>query len=611
MNRAIIPSSLIAIIAFATIAQAQSQQQIIDSLRAVGEREGWTFTIGLTDACQYSIEQLCGMRVPDQLPANVKTMPPLTTSISDFPTRFDWRELGGVTPVKDQKACGSCWAFATVGSLECNLKIRDGITVDLSEQYLVSCNSDDWSCDGGWWAHNYHLPYSDPYAKTDDCGGYGPVFEADFPYTAKDDSCACPYPHQDTLCLDDWGYISFEYDIPTVDQIKQAILTYGPVGVAVYASSNWTYYTGGIWNVCSDVEINHAVVLVGWDDMLGAEGCWIMRNSWGSSWGEGGYMYIEYGCSRIGFNGVYVDCGLSPTLYFWGDTLYGGVPHTVNFNAFYPDPVDIWSWDFGDDGTASVKAPSHTFNERGSYDVSLSVTSPGGDNSLTKEYYVVAIADTLMTTDVYGQPGEQVVLTVSTFNSAPTEYFKIPVEFANDFGMRYDSFSTVGCRTEYFAKKDYLHYDIWFGQRFTLRLQSDTLPALPPGDGAIVKLYFTLPGTATVGKMAPIFIDGYTVTTTTYLATYSGDLVDYEVPVISGSITVGEYCCAVSGDANHNGAVDIDDIIYLVDWNFASGPGPSCLDEVEVDGLQPFTIEDLVYLVNYVCNGGPAPAGCP
>ena len=201
-------------------------------------------------------------------------------------------------------------------------------------------------------------------------------------------------------------------------------------------------------------------------------------------------------------------------------------------------------------------------------------------------------------------------MTLSTFNSAPVEYFKIPVEFANDFGLIYLGFSVEGCRTEYFELTTYLHSDLWGTKRFTLKLVSslsETSPDLSPGEGPIVKLLFRIPATATEGKTADIFLDGYDI----YLPTYSGDLIDYEVPTIAGSITVGEYCCALGGDATHNGAVDIDDIIYLVDWNFASGPQPSCLDEVEIDGTPPFTIEDLVYLVNYVYNGGPAPADCP
>ncbi len=98
----------------------------------------------------------------------------------DLPDAFDWRDVDGVTSVKNQASCGSCWAFGTVGPLECNIKIKDGIEVDLSEQWLVSCNRDGWGCGGGWWAHDYHEWKDDP------CDGVGAVLEEYFPYQALD-----------------------------------------------------------------------------------------------------------------------------------------------------------------------------------------------------------------------------------------------------------------------------------------------------------------------------------------------------------------------------------------------------------------------------------------
>ena len=91
--------------------------------------------------------------------------------VYNLPDSFDWRSIGAsdyTTPIKNQSDCGSCWAFATVGPLESNIKIRDGDEVDLSEQWLVSCNQEGWGCDGGsGWAHDYHEWKADP------CGGVG------------------------------------------------------------------------------------------------------------------------------------------------------------------------------------------------------------------------------------------------------------------------------------------------------------------------------------------------------------------------------------------------------------------------------------------------------
>ncbi len=269
----------------------------IEALRKQGEAEGWTFTVGENPATEYSLDELCGLVEPEGWWIDAHFDP--CSPKKGLPPSFDWRDYDGCTPVKNQGGCGSCWAFATVGPLECNIKIRDGITVDLSEQWLVSCNRDGWGCGGGWWAHDYHQ------WKTDACGGTGAVLEAYFPYQASDLPCNCPYPHE--YLIDDWTYIGSEYGIPPASAIKQAILDYGPVCVGVSVNAAFQAYTGGIFNGCANGDLNHGVVLVGWDDSQGPAGVWFMRNSWSAGWGEGGYMRIPYECSRIGYAASYVD----------------------------------------------------------------------------------------------------------------------------------------------------------------------------------------------------------------------------------------------------------------------------------------------------------------
>jgi C1A family cysteine protease len=277
-------------------AWAQLSDADIAALQAQGEREGWTFTVSKNPATEYSLEQLCGLVIPDNWWVGARFDPCLPTR--DLPAAFDWRDQYTLPPVRNQGGCGSCWAFGTVGPLECNIAIKDGQIVDLSEQWLVSCNNDGWSCAGGWFAHDYHQ------WKTDDCGGTGAVPESSFPYVAYDAPCNCPYPHD--YLLDDWAYIAGEYNIPTVDQMKQAIWDHGPISVAVYVNSAFQGYGGGIFLGCGSGSCNHAVTLVGWNDNGGNNGYWILRNSWGAGWGEGGYMRIKYNCSSIGYAACYV-----------------------------------------------------------------------------------------------------------------------------------------------------------------------------------------------------------------------------------------------------------------------------------------------------------------
>ena len=219
-----------------------------------------------------------------------------------LPDAFDWRNQGGVTSVKSQGNCGSCWAFSTVGSFEANIKIEDGVEKNLSEQYLVSCNTEGWGCDGGWWAHDYH-EWKKPSGEPD----AGAVYEADFPYTARDDPCNPPHTHHEKI--DSWTFVGSQYGVPSTQAIKQAIYDHGPVSAAVCVNSAFQRYSGGVFTGPHCTDINHAIVLVGWDDNQGTNGVWILKNSWGTGWGEGGYMRIAYGTSLVGYSANYVDYG--------------------------------------------------------------------------------------------------------------------------------------------------------------------------------------------------------------------------------------------------------------------------------------------------------------
>ncbi|MFH1864426.1 MAG: C1 family peptidase [Candidatus Eisenbacteria bacterium] len=215
------------------------------------------------------------------------------------PAKFDWRTMDGTTAVKAQGSCGSCWAFSTAGAFECNILIKDGVEVDLAEQWLVSCNQSGWSCSGGGFAHGYHM------LKRDHCGGAGAVLEDDFPYTATNAPCDCPYPHG--YSLDGWGFLDKSVEIPDTDLIKRAIMRYGPVSVGVMADQAFSAYHGGVFTGGIYHDINHAVVLVGWDDNQGPEGVWFLRNSWGMMWGENGYMKIGYGRNAVGWSANWVE----------------------------------------------------------------------------------------------------------------------------------------------------------------------------------------------------------------------------------------------------------------------------------------------------------------
>lgn len=292
-------------------AVAQLTDTEIAALQERGAREGWTFEVGKTSATDRPLGELCGLVIPENWREGASFVH--FSSKAALPSYFNWQDIAGCPPIRDQRYCGSCWAFATTGVLECNILIKDGDVVDLSEQWLVSCNqetippvlpSDDptpsWGCNGGWFAHDYFLG-----SKTDPCGGSGAVLETAFPYTAEDSACNCPYPH--TYTIDSWAFVGPELAEAGVDDIKQAIVQHGPVSAAIYAGLEFSAYRNGVFNVDSGAAPNHSLVIIGWDDERGENGAWRVRNAWGDDWGEDGYMWIEYGHSSIGYGACFIE----------------------------------------------------------------------------------------------------------------------------------------------------------------------------------------------------------------------------------------------------------------------------------------------------------------
>jgi hypothetical protein len=275
------------------VAKREMLHNELEAMRAEMRANGWDFEIGANPAMQYTIEQLCSFK-PELKPADSCAYEPGDRAMATFatlPTSF----IGTYTPIKNQASCGSCWAFSTIAGLEAAIKFKTGASYDLSEQHLVSCNPWDWGCGGGFFAFDMILPAKGYYP--------GAMPETCFPYTALDSTCAyCASPAWYPLAS--WAYCGTSSTVASVDAIKNAIYTYGSVSAAVYVDRYFQAYKSGTFTTCKKraPAPNHAIILCGWDD---AKGAWLLKNSWGTSWGEAGFMWMKYGCNNVGYGACY------------------------------------------------------------------------------------------------------------------------------------------------------------------------------------------------------------------------------------------------------------------------------------------------------------------
>lgn len=211
--------------------------------------------------------------------------------------QFSWRDK--LPPVRNQEFCGSCWAFAVLGAYEGSQALLNGATLDLSEQQMVNCVPTHPSTAGDNCRGNM------PAVALDWMSASGPPTEATLPYASRMSSCNAGLAKSEFRAMN-WGFVSEDdpRTIPGEAAMKEAIAKHGPLVATVFVDEAFQSYTGGVFDESSPQRPNHAIVIAGWDD---ARRAWHVRNSWGTGWGEDGYIWVKYGTSSIGYLASWVD----------------------------------------------------------------------------------------------------------------------------------------------------------------------------------------------------------------------------------------------------------------------------------------------------------------
>ena len=210
------------------------------------------------------------------------TPPPVEQPAVALPDALDWREHKIVTDVKDQASCGSCWAFSATETMESAVAKATGRLVTLAPQEYVDCAPNPRQCGGTggcegstqWLAFNFSV-------------GHGLSLSADYNYTAREGTCR---ERSVASAVSIAGYERLQSN--DYSSLLTALATHGPIAISV--SATWRHYEEGVYDDKCGTTIDHAVQLVGYGtDEASGKMYWLVRNSWGTSWGESGYIRIR------------------------------------------------------------------------------------------------------------------------------------------------------------------------------------------------------------------------------------------------------------------------------------------------------------------------------
>lgn len=265
---------------------------------------------------EFKLQRL-GLKI-DEAARNRSRNGPFRHAKTEPPSSVDWRDKGAVTPVKNQGACGSCWAFSTTGAVEGVNAIHTGKLLSLSEQELVDCDTKmDAGCGGGLMDYAFQYILDNGGIDTEEDYGYWSSWGMGL-------WCNHKKEHDRHVVTID----GFE-DVPKDNEfaLKQAVAGQ-PVAVGICANSALQFYSHGVIDSCCN-DLNHGVLAVGYGTDEQGVDYWLVKNSWGGGWGEQGYFRLKYGMGKSGL------CGIATTASY---------PIKKHDNPPVPAMCDIFGW---------------------------------------------------------------------------------------------------------------------------------------------------------------------------------------------------------------------------------------------------------------------------
>jgi PKD repeat protein len=291
------------------------------------------------------------------------------------------------------------------------------------------------------------------------------------------------------------------------------------------------------------------------------------------------------------------------------DVTFGWAPLEVSFESKTWLAANSWSWDFGDGQYGATSSPTNVFALPGVFDVTVEVDTGGGAYSLVYPDFIISLADTITAVPTVYEPGLPVVVTIEARNTAPLGMLTIPIEFDGVFDMDLDSFSVVGCRTEYFEEVMLASNDPNGNRAMVALLPSanGSLPDLEPGVGPVVKCWLSVDESTSPGEVVDVHLDGYAI----FNPRFASDRFDFAPASISGSIPAGGCCYDRVGDANASGEDEptIGDVTVLIDALFVGQDWSvvACLAEADINRSgrpnpesSDISIGDISYLIDYL-----------